>query len=185
MADEPGFGGYHRVAPDGRRCDHERPRVNAKRQASIAMSNARKHTARAGTTQGSASSGQVETGFYEPYASFARTLRAWFIGYGIGAPVIFLSNEKLWDKLVSGHEVRPFVYLFAAGVAFQVLATSTYKAAMWYLYMREIGKVPASDWRSRAADKITDWYWLEFVADLGSMVLFGFATWRCVRVLAA
>lgn len=40
-----------------------------------------------------------ETGFYEAYAGFARNLRIWFVAYGIGGPVLFLTNSEVWQKV--------------------------------------------------------------------------------------
>lgn len=31
-----------------------------------------------------------DSGFYEPYAYFSKTVRAWFIAFGVGVPVLFL-----------------------------------------------------------------------------------------------
>jgi hypothetical protein len=55
---------------------------------------------------------QSEKGFYEAYASFARTLRAWLIAFGIGAPLIFFQNENAWAALGLHGVVKSFVYCF-------------------------------------------------------------------------
>ena len=40
-----------------------------------------------------------EKGFYEAYKGFANNLRTWFLAYGIGAPVVLLSNEDSWSLI--------------------------------------------------------------------------------------
>ena len=36
-----------------------------------------------------------ETGYVDNYLSFARTLRTWFVAYGIGAPVLIVKYPRL------------------------------------------------------------------------------------------
>ena len=36
-----------------------------------------------------------ESGFYGPYSHFSRTLRAWLVAYGIGGPVLLVSQDHL------------------------------------------------------------------------------------------
>jgi hypothetical protein len=43
-----------------------------------------------------------ESGFYEAYVGFARTLSVWLIAYGIGGPAIFLTNEAAGTLFSSG-----------------------------------------------------------------------------------
>jgi hypothetical protein len=79
-----------------------------------------------------------DTGFYEPYVALARSLRVWFIAYGIGGPVLFLSNETAWKSLIKAGQARAVALLFLAGVATQVITVLIHKAAMW----------PISTWKS-------------------------------------
>src|SRR2546426_7954213 len=59
--------------------------------------------------------GKEESGFYEPYAALARNLRTWFIAYGIGGPVIFLTNEPAAKALYSAGVGRSVAYCFLGG----------------------------------------------------------------------
>src|SRR5205809_8022604 len=79
-----------------------------------------------------------ESGFYEAYAGFARTLRTWFVAYGIGGPVIFLTNDTAAKRFQVSGSSRAVAYSFFAGVALQILAALLYKTAMWYLYRGEL-----------------------------------------------
>ena len=38
---------------------------------------------------------------YQSYAEHNRILRTWLVAYGIGAPVLILSNDTLWARLAS------------------------------------------------------------------------------------
>ena len=41
-----------------------------------------------------AASAKQDGGSHEAYVGFARSVRVWFIAYGIGAPVLFLTNKE-------------------------------------------------------------------------------------------
>ena len=38
---------------------------------------------------------------YKAYEEHAKTLRTWLVAYGIGAPVVFLTNEQLSKRLLA------------------------------------------------------------------------------------
>ena len=37
-------------------------------------------------------------GHFENYAEYAKTLRSWLVAYGIGGPVLFLTNKDAPEK---------------------------------------------------------------------------------------
>lgn len=116
-----------------------------------------------------------DSGFYEAYSGFARSLRIWFIAYGIGGPVIFLTTNDAWKTLAVSGQGKPVAYLFLSGVAIQIIAALLYKTAMWYLYVGEL----APGTRRRRMYKIADWlsesYLLEGLFDLATLVVFTLA----------
>ena len=125
---------------------------------------------------------QEEKGFYKAYAGFAYNLRTWFIAYGIGAPVLFLSNKDAWDRIaVSGHAAQ-IAYLFLGGVAVQILEAIIYKTAMWYLYVSELDHLQAKGWRYRVSDWVSESYWLEMIFDVVTLVFFSVATVRTLQM---
>jgi hypothetical protein len=123
-----------------------------------------------------------EKGFYEAYAGFARNLRTWFIAYGIGAPVLFLSNKDAWARIASSGQGAQIAYLFLGGVAVQILAAIIYKTAMWYLYVSELDRHQAKGWRYRVSDWVSESYWLEMIFDVTTLVFFGIATFRTLQM---
>jgi len=125
-----------------------------------------------------------EKGFYEAYAGFARNVRTWFIAYGIGAPVLFVSNQELWKQIAGSGEGRTIAYLFLAGVAVQIAAAMIYKTAMWYLYVSELDRHRAKGWRYRLSDLVSESYLLEMGFDVATLVLFGVATFKVLQLLA-
>jgi hypothetical protein len=115
--------------------------------------------------------------FYAPYAEFAKTLRTWFVAYGIGGPVIFLSNDTALLALMKSGRFACIGLLFLLGGAVQVFSALLNKHSMWYLYA---GDVYSSN-RGKASYKLSSWYadqgWIDVVLDSVTVVLFGLATW--------
>lgn len=124
-----------------------------------------------------------ESGFYEAYAGFARTLRAWLIAYGVGGPVIFLTNDAAGRALAEAGVARDIAHLFLAGVALQVAGAVLYKSAMWYLYIGELQAAFRNSRRYRVADWISERHFIELLFDVGSMTLFALATLGVLDVL--
>ncbi len=128
-------------------------------------------------------SGREETGFYEAYAGFARTLRAWFVAYGIGGPVLFVTNDTLSKKLTASGVTGTIAMLFLAGVGLQVLSALMYKGAMWYLYLGELNPEVRKLRRHGLSDWLSEAFWVELLLDVGTIVLFSIATWTVIRAV--
>lgn len=124
-----------------------------------------------------------ESGYYAPYQEFARNLRFWFLTYGIGAPVVLLSNENATQALRLAGVLYRVSVLFLVGVCLQVGMAILYKTAMWYLYMGELDATV----QGRRIYKLLDWlsesYWLEFFFDIATLAMFAIATYTAMEVL--
>lgn len=124
-----------------------------------------------------------ESGFYEPYSEFAKNLRTWLIAYGIGVPALFLSSDKCWERVAASGQMRSLGIIFLSGVALQVFLALFFKALMWQLYIAEVDSARKETWLYRAADKISNWFFPEFLLDLASIGLFAWATLKALFVL--
>ena len=124
-----------------------------------------------------------ESGFYEAYSGFANNRRTWFIAYGIGAPVLLISQDAAWAAL-RGSEVGAIAaYFFLAGVALQIVAALIYKTAMWYLYVGELKPKFRHALRYKVADFFSENYLIEVAFDVATLALFSLATLGIVRVI--
>jgi hypothetical protein len=124
-------------------------------------------------------------GFFDGYASFAGVLRTWLIAYGIGGPVLFVTQTAIAGKLsVSGH-AREIALLFLVGVFLQVIIALLYKGAMWYLYIGEEQPELQKTGRYRIAYWLSSAFWFEMLFDLSSIGLFVYATFRVLSILTA
>lgn len=115
--------------------------------------------------------------FYDPYAEYAKTLRTWFVAYGIGGPVVFLTNDAALRALTNSGKFAQMGLLFLIGGALQVFSALLNKHSMWYLHVAEIDERT----KRRASYKISSWYadqgWVDVVLDSATIILFGWATW--------
>ena len=126
-----------------------------------------------------------ETGFFEPYSLLAKTVRTWFIAYGIGVPVLLSGNTELWKALARQHTVASVIVPFLCGVGVQVVTAIIFKAAMWYSYLSEVGEIEEDSLQFRAATWITHQYWLEALVEVGTFALFAWTTIRVLTVIGA
>ena len=126
-----------------------------------------------------------ETGYATSYVEFAKTLRTWFVAYGIGAPVLVLSQDSLRAKLGMNSTARMLAVEFLGGVALQIIAALTYKIAMWYLYIGELDSGFRTTHRYRWSDRISVALWLELLFDFGTLSLFGWATLQMLKIFVA
>jgi hypothetical protein len=118
----------------------------------------------------------TETGYWQPYAEFAKTLRTWFVGYGVGAPALVLTQQEVRRRLVDSGWMHPLGWLFLSGVFLQVILAFVYKTAMWQLYMGETDESRRDGRWYRWASEISEWAWPEFTVDLLTIALFIVAT---------
>ena len=123
--------------------------------------------------------------YFKVYEEYAKTLRTWFVAYGIGGPVLFITNKDVADKLASSHAVPRIAGLFLAGVALQIVLAMLNKTVMWANYWTELYPEEAKKRRFRLAFWISSQYSIDLLIDLATVVLFGSATWWAFRVLVA
>ena len=112
-----------------------------------------------------------DSSFYESYAHFSRTLRAWLVAYGVGVPVLLVSQEFIAKAIIKAGTGRLITWLFLIGVAIQVLAALLYKYSMAYLYSAEVEPDLNTTWRVKTAEWLSNAVWLEALFDITSIAL--------------
>jgi len=123
------------------------------------------------------------SGYFDGYVSFSGVLRSWLIAYGIGAPVLFITQADVTRKLADSGQALTVALLFLSGVFLQVIVALLYKGAMWYLYVGEVEPVKKKTKRYAISDWLSEAYWLELLFDLASIVFFLIATVRVLMIL--
>jgi hypothetical protein len=118
----------------------------------------------------------LEAAFFQCYAGFSKTLRAWLVAYGIGAPALFAS-QNAFARLLQKTDLATTIFVtFLAGVALQVVAALIYKTCMWYMYWGASNAGFQKSLRYRLCGWVTEQYWLELLFDVGAITLFAWAT---------
>jgi len=123
-----------------------------------------------------ASETDEQKALFESYKDFSLTLRTWLIAYGVGGPVILLSQEHLWAKLASDPNANLIGALFLFGVGLQVFFAAFFKWAMWELWRTTANPKLKSRRSYKIANRASEWYWIDLVTDWGAIIAFGFAT---------
>jgi hypothetical protein len=120
---------------------------------------------------------------YEAYADYSRTLRTWLVAYGVGGPVLLLSNEHVTKAIATSGAAGLITKLFLGGVAAQVTLAALNKAAMWGCYYGALWRSFQDRRRYKACVWFSEQFWIDFTIDVVTMALFGGATLLTLRVV--
>ena len=115
--------------------------------------------------------------YYEPYKGFDTSLKTWLIAYGIGAPILFISQETTMVAIKNYEHSHALVFLFLGGVLLQTLESFIYKHAMWHLYMGEKSTEYKKYKRYTLSVNISEAYWLGAMFDVSTLIVYAIATW--------
>jgi hypothetical protein len=126
-----------------------------------------------------------DSGFYDSYASFSRTLRAWLVAYGVGVPVLLVSQEFVARAIIKAGTGGLITWLFLAGVGIQTLAALLYKYSMVYLYFSATDSKLAKTPQVKIAVWLSNAIWLEAFFDVAAIILFVCGTFFVVASVLA
>ena len=118
-------------------------------------------------------------GYFEQYWRYASALRNWFVAYGIGGAILFISKGDLFTKFPPGTK-KIIVSAFLLGVLVQVLLAFWNKMGQWCIYRGE----DDPSYRNRKIykfwDKATEWFWMDVSSDI--VTFFSFSSGAYVQV---
>jgi len=124
---------------------------------------------------------QKKEGYFKVYQEYNLILRAWFVSFGIGAPVIFLVNEKLYEKLTNLKISWPWViYPFLFGLLLQVLIAFLNKTINWSIYFGEENANFKTRWLYKKSEWLSEKYGIDIAVDLITIAVFSFSTLKLV-----
>jgi hypothetical protein len=133
-------------------------------------------------TCGHGGAGDAE-GFYKACTDYSNTLRTWLVAYGVGAPVVLVSNAGLLAAVTRSEWTEWITALFLVGVILQVVLATLNKAAMWGCYYgaenREFRETRYYGW----ANWLSQQFWIDIGLDVLTIALFVTATWWAVSVV--
>jgi hypothetical protein len=119
--------------------------------------------------------------FFQNYADYSKAVRAWLVAYGIGGPVLFVTNEKLTERVVKSGYGAEIIAMFLIGVGLQIASAMINKWAAWHVY-RGIGDI---EYQNSKSHKFWSWVndqtWIDIWADLLALAALAYATWRVLN----
>ena len=114
--------------------------------------------------------------FQNFYKYYSNLLRTWLVAYGIGGPVILLTNDHLWAKVIEAGNQTIIGIMFLSGVGLQVFLAFLNKSLMWNLYFGYVSPGFRDKWPHRLSDKLSEQYWIDILIDGISIGLMAVAT---------
>ena len=123
-----------------------------------------------------------EVEHFQNYTDYSKTLRSGLVAYGIGGPVLFLTNQSLSDRVSVAPNKRLIIGLFLAGVALQVVLSFLNKWCAWNMYAGENQIAYRLKKRYKVWRIINDWSGLDFCIDAASIIAFICSTWLVLTI---
>jgi len=122
--------------------------------------------------------------FFDAYCDYARTLRTWLVAYGVGGPVLFLTQERISAAIAASGQGRTIAYLFLLGAFLQICISLINKWANWHLYAYGDNSSAKLPWLYKVSNWIIDKFYLDIICDIGSVVSFGVATMKVLLIVS-
>ncbi len=118
----------------------------------------------------------LSDGIYKTYEEHMKTLRAWYVGYGIGGPLLYITQPTFAKAVVEHGTVRTVGLLFLLGVLLQVVLALLNKWVNWGNYYYEAHPDVTRGKIYNACQSISKQAWLDILVDLLTLVFFAWAT---------
>lgn len=134
-------------------------------------------------------------GHYKVYEEHMKTLRAWFVAYGVGGPVLFVTQKDFAATLADSGLSQMVGVLFLVGVLLQALVALFNKWVNWGLYyfddddadtsnvvdtVETTGDTVDTETKPQKLQRFCESYsskvWIDIVADLATLILFSIAS---------
>ena len=130
-------------------------------------------------------------GHYKVYEEHMKTLRAWFVAYGVGGPVLFITQKDFATALVTSGVSQLIGILFLLGVLLQTLVALFNKWVNWGLYYFDEDDIETVDTDTAGdetepranpstlqqfCENYSSKVWIDIFADVATLVFFAAAT---------
>ena len=122
--------------------------------------------------------------YFRVYEEHMRTLRAWFVAYGVGGPVLFVTQQGFANAIIRSGESKLIGVLFLLGVLFQVLIALLNKWVNWGLYYYEDDPTSTRGRVHDFCESVSGQVWVDIAADALSLLLFTLATAKVFLVVS-
>ena len=120
---------------------------------------------------------------FETYAEHTRILRTWLVAYGVGGPVLILTNDTVFAEISKSVNAPCVAILFGIGVAAQVAIALINKVSIWVVYYGEEHESFRATRCYKIADGVSRQFWIDAGADVISIGTFAWATGNVFAIL--
>ena len=114
--------------------------------------------------------------YLKAYQEHAKTLKTWFVAYGIGVLILLISRDLLWNALIKSGYAMLVGCLSLAGVSAQVLVVICNKVANWFCYYGEFKPAFKSKWAYKVSRWFEGQFWVDCSLDLITLATFFWVT---------
>lgn len=122
---------------------------------------------------------------FNAYHSGAKALRTWLVAYGIGGPILFLSQDALAIALAASPQKYIIIALFLGGLSAQILIAILNKWVNWYSYSLTVNPVSTLARRHKLVIWLANQFWIDMICDIISSVTFVVGTLLILRIALA
>jgi len=112
---------------------------------------------------------------FDLYNDYNKALRAWFVAFGVGLPVVYISSKDARDYLVSLEGHKFVIICFVIAMCLQIAIAFLNKYISWCAYRTE-GNLVNNIKTSKFILWIKSWenaIWLDAAIDIASLIFFG------------
>jgi hypothetical protein len=145
------------------------PRKEGRMAGSITPTEPKIDESRAGEDHLGKKDEEIAKAALDAYGYCTNILRAWFGAYSIGVPALVLSTDKLRQALLASKWNQAVLCCFAGAIALQVFLTFINKYTQYGVYER-YGTSKTMNWFTKGSESISDWIWVDFIADVGTII---------------
>jgi hypothetical protein len=120
---------------------------------------------------------------YSNYSEYSKTLRAWLVAYGIGAPVLLATNDHIYALFKIAHCRAWIVSFFLLGVAGQILLGFINKWCAYHMYLGECNPRFKENSRYEFWNWLNERNWIDLTIDSASIFAFVIATLLFLKIV--
>jgi hypothetical protein len=117
------------------------------------------------------------------YAEYSKTLRTWLVTYGIGGPILFISQEKIAIRLAASPYKSLIIYLFLIGVAAQISISLMNKWINWFAYNMDLNPPMSPNKVQAIVIWLANQFWIDMLSDIVSVIAFVVATALILQIM--
>ena len=119
------------------------------------------------------------------YSEYNKTLRSWFVAFGIAVPAVFVTSKDAKDFLLMSSDINCIIIIFLVGVASQIVISFLNKFISWSAYHRDDCILMNGHNCHPVFEKIASFenkIWIDFIFDIVTLSFFAWAIYKLLTI---